>query len=194
MNNFAQTATKLLREYKNILKKQLTEAESAKQLADLHLNRRLPTRELTLYKLVHKIIDNADRFFDENNSHSRLRYSGISQFLLYMKSEMAFYQLDNNKVIHTTQSASKAMIDAIQLMSLPEARLSQDVYTKLDSCCSLIAHYGVKEQRIAFTNSLKSQLIRHINFFQPLFQSYQQYLQQAAQKSLPSADIQDIAC
>ncbi|HVV68465.1 MAG TPA: hypothetical protein VHE99_05455 [Gammaproteobacteria bacterium] len=174
MHNFSQTAIKLLNDYKNILKKNLYSQEIDKKLAQAGLDKRLPRRDSELYRLLVKVIKKAS--LEENSTPSRLRYSGIDHFAQHMKSVLDNYRLENGRVIHAAQTASRAMIEAIQLIPLPEARLTESVAAKLDQCAQMIARYGVDEQKKIFMNSLKTHLPRQADFFTPLLNKFREYL------------------
>ena len=174
MHNFSQIAIKLLTDYKNLLKKQLNPTESAKKLVQSGLDKRFPRRDPELYRLLVKVIKKANQ--DENNIPSRLRYSGIDHFIQHMKSVLDNYRLEDGQVIHGAQTASRAMIEAIQLIPLPESRLTESIAAKLDKCAKMIAIYGVDEQKKIFMNSIKTHLPRQTDFFLPLLNKFREHL------------------
>ncbi len=174
MYNFAQTALKLLNDYKNLIKKSMPSSEMSKKLLETNLNHRLPKEDHGLYCLLAKIIENGE--IRGNGASPRQAYSGIDHFLGYMKNVFSQYQIENDKVIHATQAASAAMIEAIQLMRLPNERLTEKVNDRLQYCIRLIAKYGLEEQKQTFLDSLNTQLPRQADFFTPLVNDYQSYL------------------
>ncbi len=201
MHNFSQTAIKLLSDYKNLLKKQLDPNESARKLAQLGLDKRIPKREGDLYRLLLKVVKKAH--MEENDAPSRLRYSGIDRFVRHMKEALDNYRLENGQVIHMSQTASRAMIEAIQLIPLPELKLTDGVAAKLDSCAHLIAKYGAEEQKKVFMNSIKMHLSRRVEFFLPLLNRFRGHLAESicleeSEQYLPingsSENTEDIAC
>ena len=174
MHNFSKIAVKLLKAYKSLLKKQLRPEDSDKRLSSLGLDKRLPTHEIALYELVNQIIHKVHT--ETKTVQSYLKFSGIEQFIQHMKHELSFYKLEGNMIIHTTQATSDAMIQAIQIMGLPVEKHSPPMFSKLQVAASLVARYGVEEQKTVFLNSLKSHLHRNVDFLQPLLNEYEGYL------------------
>ncbi len=166
MYNFSQTAVKLIRDYKTVVKKQFSTKEVELKLAELQLNKRLPTKEAALYGLLEKIVQKSGEY--EVTPQSRLRYCGTKQLVQHIKKVLDLYHMENRRVINSAQLASRAMIDAIQLMSLPKGKRTEEVASKLQSCSVAIAQNGSEEQKKIFVNSLQSYVDRDRDFFSPL--------------------------
>jgi len=107
-------------------------------------------------------------------------YSGIDEFCQHLKSILEDYQIENNQVVHTSQKASRAMVEAIQLMNLPNSRLNPTIAHKLDLCGQIIAEHGTREQQEMFSKALKNYQHSDINFFLPLLRNFEKYLQEFA--------------
>lgn len=178
MHHFFQTAIKLLQKYKSLLRKQLSLAEYRQKLLELQLDKRLPQDEVVLYHLLEQIVSRAQAENPTMQSPAvGLRYSGSSQSIQDMRELLAHYHIEGRNVIHTVQVASRAMVEAIQLMVLPEVKRDQQVAIRLDSCSLKIAQYGMKEQHLSFWNSLKTKVNQDGAFFSPLLDQYEEYLE-----------------
>src|SRR5690606_31769253 len=125
MHGFEKTAIKLLKNYKLLTRRQYSPEESKKYLGELSLNGKLPKYEVNLYRLllgVEKKLSHELSVQDVQN----IRYSGAKEFLEHLKDILDEYQLSGNKVINVKQAVSRELIKAVQLMSLPEDRLTDE--------------------------------------------------------------------
>lgn len=175
MHDFAHTATRLLTEYKFLIKKQFKSTESTQKLSEFGLNERLPAEDAELYNLCATIMDRARE--EVNQSLSRSQYSGVDQFFEYMQSQLKHYQLDNGRVVHILQRVSKIMLEAIQLMSAGRTKLTETVVQKLLRHADFIATHGSSEQQRAFLRSLQAHTLQDSEQFIPLLNHYQEQLQ-----------------
>ncbi len=169
MYEFSYVATKLLKEYKLLIKKHFPE-ESTKKLSELGLDKKLPGRENALYQLTVNVLNKAN--LDTQNVNTRLRYSGTHQFLQHMKDIIAVYRVEKGRVIHTTKTAANAMIQSIQFMSLPDEKLTMAIAAQLKDFAAVVAKYGLEEQKTLFLSSLNSNLPRNADFFTPILEHY----------------------
>ena len=174
MHNFSQIAIKLLNDYRSLIRRQFSPEESVQRLAELGLDKRLPSHEVILYRLVMRVVQAASE--KHLNSQASLKYSGVEQFLQHVKATLSIYRLEGNKVIHATQAAARAMISAIQLISLNAERRTPQIAAQLDAAASEIAKYGMEEQKTALLNSLGVRLQEDVDFFLPILNSYKNYL------------------
>lgn len=172
MYNFSQLAIKLLQDYKTIVKKQLSVSESEQKLAQLRLNERLPNNDNVLYKMLINVVQEEET--DQFAPKSRLRYCGISQLLHHIKKILGLYRIENKKVVNSAQLASKAIIDAIQIMALPKIKRTEDAVAKLDVCVTHVAKHGTSDQKNMFDKSLKTYIKQDEGFFKPFLQRFQE--------------------
>lgn len=172
MHSFPHQAIKLIYEYKGIIRKQQSEEEASKKLIDLGLNQKLPKKEIKLYHIIHQIL-NYERNAEDNKSSPR--YSGLNRFLNDLDEFISSYHLDGDEVIHPGRAASRAFIEAVQIMALDLHRFNTAIHHKLDNCARLIAKYGETSQRHTFLASLKAQVHRCESFI-PLLHKYHGHL------------------
>lgn len=173
MYHFSQHAIKLLNEYKNLLRKHVDSDEISTRLTQLELEQ-LPEHESDLYRLIVTVIELEAEA--HRNCASNLRYSGLRTFREHLQDFIAIYRLEGDRVIHPGQTASRAAIQAIQLMGLEERRLDAAVVGQLDTCGQLIAKYGEEAQKMAFFSALKLQTQRCPRVFIPLLTKFRHYL------------------
>lgn len=174
MHSFAQTATKLLKECKNLIRKNFSSEESQKILIELDLHGSLPRQEANLYRLLVKVADQMSKIYKD--ADDSLRYSGPHHFISHAKEVLKGYKLVGKQVIHIKQTVSREAVKALQLMSLPESRLTDSLFTSLDQKALLIARHGEKELKHFFHRSLHINVDRHPEFFRPLIENYGRYL------------------
>src|ERR1700704_3685496 len=96
MHNFAQNAIKIINDYKNLIRRQLSNQESSVKLMELGLDRRLTADDLPLFNLLQKIRQQAKQ--QTNSAQASLRYSGICQFLEHIDEFLAPYFIADEKV------------------------------------------------------------------------------------------------
>lgn len=173
MQNFTQSASKLLLEYKNLIKKQCPE-DSSKKLAAFGLNKKITDRDLDLYQTIVKIIQIETK--QQLTLKPSLRYSGVSQFLSHLKEFIADFQLLKGKVVHPGQASSRAMIELIQLLSLPASRLDASMSLRIENSLWTIAKLGDEQQKSRLFKALESQIERQSAYFTPLLNKYSHFL------------------
>ncbi|QLH41623.1 MAG: hypothetical protein HWD59_02090 [Coxiellaceae bacterium] len=181
MLTFADTILNLLIQYKIILRKHLEHAEWSKRIEDLGLKRKSLryTDEVALYHKAQAVMaDLKTRLSKEANTASW--YSGTDEFYQHLKDLLDHYLVENGQVIHTSQKASRAMIDAIQLMRYPNSKQLPQTLQKLDKCGHTIAKYGTREQQEIFSKALKNFQTNDVNLFTPLINNFEKYLTQFA--------------
>ncbi|WP_053097947.1 hypothetical protein [Candidatus Coxiella mudrowiae] len=80
-------------------------------------------------------------------SASYYSYSEVGHFLQHLREFLENYEIENNHVIHRSQKASRALVQAIQLLTLPHNQLTEEIKEKLAHCNKVIATFGSEEQR-----------------------------------------------
>ena len=178
MNTFNQDVSSLLWDYKNkILKKHLKNSnERAVKLNELDLHGKTLEQndDLTLYHKMQNVITDIENWINRD-IQSATWYSGMEEFLQHSKKVIAAYQVENNKIVHTTQKASHAIIMAIQLLPLPEDKLTEQKVSQLNNYALTIAKYGSSEQHRVFINALKTHVQRLPLVFTPILDRFCQY-------------------
>ena len=146
MSIFAETMTKAIVEYRSLLRRYLKQSDRMAKLRKLKL-RDLDSYEtdLSLYEIGKAIIaDMEENMVKKSNGY--YSYSGIQQFCEHLKSYLENYEVENNQVVHRAQKASRALLAAIQLTTLPREKLNDAIAKKLLDCNVTVATCGSCEQ------------------------------------------------
>jgi hypothetical protein len=88
-------------------------------------------------------------------------YSGVESFCRYLKEFLAHYQIEEiqgrkPRIVHCTQEASRALLKAVQLMSMT---LTESVKAQLQDCAALVISYGSAEQQSLYQSSLENRYL-----------------------------------
>lgn len=169
---FVETIARAIGDYRFMLRRHLDQAERRKKLAELNLkDPSIFDSPLRLYEVANNIVRDIEA--NINLPTSYYAYSGMAEFAKFLKEYLNKYEIENGRLVHSAQKASKAMLDAIQLMALPEERLTTEVTSKLNYCCEIIVNYGSDEQIDLFEGSLEQKLITNRIFYTPIYDHFQ---------------------
>jgi hypothetical protein len=147
MSIFSETMTKAIADYRFLLRRYLSQADRMTTLTQLKL-RDSDTYEsdAALFETGKAIIANIEANMAMPNQ-GYYSYSGIQQFCEYLKEYLDNYFIDAKKqVVHRTQKASRALIEAIQLSALPQERLNDRIAKRLYDCNTAVVDFGSQEQ------------------------------------------------
>jgi hypothetical protein len=174
MIRFSHIAMSLLKDYKELTRRHFSFEESEQKFKELGLNGRLPRLEANLYRLLVAVSQRMSK--DYAKSTRNVRYSGGKHFLSHLKEVLEAHQISGKSVVHIQRVVSREVLQAVQLMSLPEEKLTEELYVALNEKAALVAKHGEKEHKNFFKRSLQVNLLRHPDFFAPLKESYHHYL------------------
>lgn len=172
MYDFSPTAVKLLREYKAVIKKQMSFEEAEARLASLGLNKRLPKKDNVLYEILTNVLREETKM-RQAAGKANLRYCGASQLLLHMRKVVELYRMENKKVVNANQMAAKAMIDAVQLIASLGVQDPSQIISKLRFCVEQVIQYGTQDQKRLFRVSLNTAIKQKGSFLEPVLEYYQ---------------------
>lgn len=146
MSIFAETIVRAISDYRLLLRRYLSQSERMMKLHRLKL-RDLDAYEadLALYQAAKAIVADIEENMKMPNQ-SYYSYSGIQQFCVFLKEYLDNYHLENDRVVHRAQKASRALIKAIQLSTLPHDRLNDSIAKQLFDCNKTIVCFGSQEQ------------------------------------------------
>jgi adenylate kinase family enzyme len=180
MTTFPQKIIKLLSTCRGILKKQLTALEWKAKITELGIKRTLlqQDNEITLYHKTLNVL-NYLRSWLEQCSNRSAWYSGTEEFYEYLKEFLGEHRIENNKVININHQASRAMVEAIQLMNIsPSSKHNFTTINRIDLCGKVIAHYGTTSQQQMFAKAIKDFQNNDTTFFVPLLENFDKYLKE----------------
>lgn len=162
MSIFTDTMVEAIRKYRTMLRKYLPQSERINQLHKLNLkNPQLYNSEVALYHLGYKMIDHLQQLDETKNGY--YSYSGISQFAGYLKKFLEKYKIDQDydRVIHTSQLASRYILKTTQLLAAEP--ISEEALQEIFQCNEMIALNGSTEQVDLYQNSLQNMLRKHLH-------------------------------
>ena len=152
---FAETISKAISDYRYLLRRYLSQSERMVKLQKLRLkDAHTYQSDLSLYQAAHAIItDIEDNMLKTEGSY--YSYSGIGQFCQYLKEYLNDYEVEGNSVVHHARKASRALLQAIQLIATPKDRLNEVVAKHLFECNHLVANFGSNEQFNLYLQTLE---------------------------------------
>ena len=146
MSIFSETMVKAIADYRLLLRRYLNQVDRMTKLRALNLkDPDLHESDIALYHAGEAII--AD--MEENmvtHVHGYYAYSGIQEFCNYLKEYLSNYFIENEQVVHRAQKASRALLESIQLTTLPREKLSDQIAKQLLQCNKTVVVMGSKEQ------------------------------------------------
>lgn len=173
---FIETIARAISDYRFMLRRHLSQAERRKKLAELNLKD--PTifdSPVKLYEVATNIVNDIEASVELPQSY--YAYSGIAEFGKYLKEYLSKYEVENGHLVHFAQKASKVMIKAIQLVALPDQRLTADVAKKLNQCSEQVVKYGSEEQIDMYEATLEQRLITNREFYTPIYDYFETLIQ-----------------
>jgi hypothetical protein len=174
MSIFSETISKAISDYRYLLRRYLPQVERMQKLAELELkNPDIYNNDVSLYQVANNIIkDIEDNIKIPDQGY--YSYSGIEHYCQYLKEYLDNYELENGFIIHKAQKASRAMIDVIQLILLPENRLSDSIAAKIKQHSKTVSQFGSDEQKEVFHSGLDRQSEHNPGFFAQLLAYFDQ--------------------
>jgi len=181
-NIFAETISKAISDYRQMLRRYLSQAERVSKLSELNLKSPDYNDEAGLYRLAQTIIQDIERNLDVKTK-SYYSYSGVGNFCRYLKEFLSNYVLEGEIVSHRAQKASRALIQSIQLMSLPSEKMTPEVIEQISECNVTVASFGSSEQCELYKENLARYNEEKGAFFGPLLRQFEATLSQASDVS-----------
>lgn len=180
MSDFARKIYKAIGEYRTILRRNLSQAERMIKLDRLNLKVKLnQTTDIEFYRIAENIILDA-RASRRQEGVSYYTYQGAARFADYLADMLKEYKIYDGRVIHTSQLASRAYLQAVQLLALDEPRLDASVQSQIQRDVVIIAEFGDEEEVRHLYSVLKQRKLSLPHIFCALFRQFQNCLQQHA--------------
>lgn len=173
---FIETVARAIGDYRFMLRRHLNQVDRRKKLAELNLkDPTLFDSAIKLYEIAWKIVEDIESNIDMPSSY--YAYSGIAEFGKFLKEYLSKYEIEEGRLVHSAQKASKMMIQAIQILSLPVEQLTSKVTERLNQCSEIVAKYGSDEQKNMYEGTLEQHLIMKRDFFAPIYDYFQKLLE-----------------
>jgi Uri superfamily endonuclease len=146
MSIFTETMTKAISDYRLLLRRYLKQAERMAKLRELKLqDSDTYVSDVSLYDVGYAIVEDIEKNMTKS-TQGYYSYSGIQQFSQHVREYLDNYYIENNQVVHRAQKASRALLKAIQMTTLPRERLNEEVAKMLLDCNITVVNYGSSEQ------------------------------------------------
>lgn len=175
MSIFSEHILKSLNDYKRLLRRYLSGTERDKAIIDLGIKRKSLKfdNDVILFNKAHRVLSDIE-YWSSKLNRIATEYSGIDEFYQYLKKYLSQYRVENNMVVHVNQRVSCALVQAIQIISLPETNISDSNVLKLDDCIETVAKFGTKDQRIMLAKALREQIatMNSTNISSPTLDSF----------------------
>ena len=144
----------------------------------LILHRSLPQEAPSLYRLIARVVAHLKQ---ESEEYEKICFSGKLKILAAMQNLLDLYCLEEDRLFHVSQAASKAMLDAIQLMRSPVTTYTRHLSLQLKQFTLKVVQYGMPEQHQLWGRFLEKYLEQDESFFLPIFSYYQKHLKDKTQ-------------
>jgi len=178
MSVFSETMKKAINIYRGMLRKYLPQAERITKLHELNLkNPQLYENEIALFHTGHTIISDIKKNLNQS-ANGYYSYSGVSSFGEHLKAFLKNYEIEGSSVVHRSQKASRAIIQSIQLLTLPKDKLTSEIASRLSRCNEIIVKYGSEEQqdlhKSTLQNTIRKQQQGNTSFYRAVLSNFQQ--------------------
>lgn len=175
MSVFSEHILKSLNDYKRLLRRYLSNSDRDKAIINLGIKRKSLKfdSDVILYNKAHRVLSDIE-YWSAKMNRMATEYSGIDEFYQYLKNYLSQYRVENNAVVHINQRVSCALVEAIQIISLPDSKLSESRVLKLDDCIKTVATFGTKDQRVMLAKALRNQksLGNTISIYSPTLDNF----------------------
>lgn len=165
MSIFSETMVQAISEYRALLRRNLNQVERMIKLQQLGLrDSDLYENELSLYQTGLAIVADIKKNM-VSESPSYYAYSGVQQFCEHLCEYLSQYSIENDQIVHRTQKASRAVMNAVQWMSLPRERLDETMVKKFFECNKVVVLNGSKEQCELLLQTFSRQQMQNPGFY-----------------------------
>ena len=177
MSTFNCTITKALNDYKQMLRSHLGAQEKSKKIKRLGIDRRTirSADDVALYHYASKILKDIE-FWRQKEGKTPAWHSGLDECYKHISGILSEYQVTGKQVINSKQIASRAIVEAVQYLSQPPERLSDQHAKSIDNCSQRIATHGASDQQKLYEKQLKKLCASSPDFFKPRLVCFRGFL------------------
>lgn len=166
-SEFSLTVKSTLNEFKSIYRRCLP----AKIKANIDIKELGISRQELLYAsdkiLYDKLTDIIDMI--ENNifcsSNELSEHQGLEDFIDTLKQIQENYSIDRNQVVHKGQQSSKALLNVLQIMEMPDLMLNSMQEQKVQTYFKIIVKLNQRDHVNTLLKALKEKLPENPGFF-----------------------------
>jgi len=174
-SNFHDLMCKTLLEFKLIINRHLPKQQEKEIITQLKLRRKhiQAANDIMLFRIAQNVLTHLDNILTREIDVPSW-YSGIEEFRHYLKKILTTYKtINNRKVVHGSQMAANSIIQALQLLSLPNDRFNDQVKEKLFRHGRIISQYGDENQHKHYSNVLRQKFHETPNLYLSLMKDFQ---------------------
>jgi hypothetical protein len=171
MSPFASKIRQLINQYKRILKRHLSASTYLLKVKTLHIKRKelKNATDVDLFHISNRVLYDIETWLS-NQGIAACEYSGIDEFYRHMKSYTNTFRVDDDKILHSDQQASRAIVESIQLLCLP---FNEKNSLRLMNNISLMRRIGAYELLDKLSIALYKKNTETDNLFQPIIQFFE---------------------
>jgi oligoendopeptidase F len=176
MATFSERTLKLLNDYKRMILKRYISPEERKQtINELGLKRKSLKFEtdVILYNKAHRVLKNIENWTGKLGN-TATEHSGIDEFYQHLKKFLNDFHIAHGRVVHITQAASRAVVQTIQVLSLPEPKLSKEAH-KLDDLIQTIIKFGTSEHHAMLSKAMDEHKDSDSSILSPVLKNFTKY-------------------
>ena len=157
MSIFAQTVAQAIADYRLFLRKSkdVDQASRVAKLTRLNLKDvNVYSEDVVLFNTAQAILHDIRQTIEipEQGYYS---YSGIAKYYQFLNDFLINYEVEGEVVIHRAQRASRAILEAIQIINGKQAHLLNDtIKEQVYACHTRIVGYGSEEQLELYRDNL----------------------------------------
>ena len=176
MSIFSDLISKLLLNYKMILKRHLPAVKAKMKVIELGLMRKSlqNSGDVELYQKAKSTLADLNQWLDSINDLPSW-YSGLEEFRQHLQGNLNAYRIQGDRVIHIHQKTSAFIVQAVQLMNLTDEQLNAQISQKMQNIAIGIAEYGTPEQRQYFLHILRQKADHNPGFFLPQISAFENH-------------------
>lgn len=177
MPQFKTLILEVVSTYKQILRKNMAQADRVKKLSELKLRALSHDSDYSLYEAAYRILHDIDSNMSPSGT-GYYAYCGVESFAKHLRQTLAAYSVESNRVVHRAQEASRALLDSIQLISLPDAHLTPKKMQSIRTNSRTIAKYGSQEQCVLYRENLEKFYRERGAFHGPMLNFFDQQIEE----------------
>lgn len=172
MSPFADKIRQFVYLYKQILKRYLPANAYENKVKTLHIKRKdlKNTNDVDLFHIANRLLHDIE-FWLATKHLPASEYSGVQSFQQYIKDFIHGYTISQDKVINLNQNASKAAINAIQLLNQPPSAKTAE---KLQENILTLRQFGNQDQIEMLMKALQKRAGEQHEFYTPLITHLQE--------------------
>lgn len=172
MATFTNTVRLLVDAYKQILKNHIGPTACNQKLKDLGLKKKILKHdtEIALYHKLKKLVHDLELWLESNTEVAES--SQFKDFHAQTKHLLQHFYIDNDRVVHVHQKASRALVRSIQLMTAHKDNPTTAIYDELHHCGYTVAHYGHEDHHKMYQKALQKHAEEAPHLFRQLLNAF----------------------